>query len=211
MDLFPKDYKKNNLPAANLGFGAGFLEFLKNLKNKLFPGSGNFSANSRIKEALLRLGVIISSAALVLVLLLWGGLFFYKKSLASQIGDLKRQQSEIFSAGDKELAAKIVALDKGASLAQALLKNHIYASGVFDKLAAATIPRVQWRSFDLSVKDRSLVLNGFSADYSNLAKQMIALEEGGFFNIKITNIALDKTGGVGFMAAFNFDPRILQK
>ncbi len=211
MDLFPKDYKKNDssLPAANSGSTA--ISWLKNLKNKLAAGSGNWAVPSRAKETLLRLGVILSGVALLLVLLLWGGLFFYAKSLPIQISDLKRQQSEVFSAKDKEAAVKIVDFDKGAALTQSLLKNHIYSSNIFDKLAAVTMPRVQWQSFNLSVKDSSIVLKGLAADYTILAKQMLALERDALANVKISNISLDKAGGVGFTASGNFDPKILQK
>ncbi|MBU4142663.1 hypothetical protein KJ590_01535 [Patescibacteria group bacterium] len=220
MDLFPKDYKRNDLVSPAVEPGVGATSFLKNLKNKFFAGfgqaklgfgNGNFSLPSKTKETFLRMGVIISGAALVVVLLLWAGLFFYQKSLFGQINDLKKQQSEIFSAEDKAMAAKIVDFNKGATLAQQLLKNHIYSSAIFSQLAAATLPRVQWRSFDLAVNDNSAALKGLAADYATLAKQILALNEAGFSNIKISNILLDKIGGVGFAAAFNFDPKILLK
>lgn len=211
MDLFPKDYKKNGFPPMAAVSESGFSGFLKNAKDKLAAGKDSLSANSRVREALSRLGMILASTALVLALLLWGGLYFYKNSLVSQINDMRKRQAEIFSAEDKELAAKIADLDERANLAQALLKNHVYASGVFDKLASATVPRVQWRSFGLSVKDRGLSLSGFSADYANLAKQILSLKESGFSDVKISGIALDKSGGVSFSAGMNFDPKILQK
>lgn len=220
MDLFPKDYKRKNLSFPAAASHAGGRAFFQNLKNKFSAGfgqakpgfgNGNFGVPSKAKETFLRLGAILSGAALVTVLLLWAGLFFYQKSLNRQIADLKKQQSEIFSVEDKALAAKIVDFNQGATLAQALLKNHIYSSEIFSQLAAATLPRVQWRSFDLAVSDNSAALKGLAADYAALAKQILALSEAGLANIKISNILLDKIGGVGFAAAFNFDPKILLK
>lgn len=210
MDLFPKDYKKNNSPPITPGSAPGAFSFLKGAKDRI-AGGGNINLSSRVTEVILRLGMIISIGAFFLVLVLWGGLYFYERVLIGQISSLKKQQAEVFSVQDKEIAAKIVALDKSAAIALTLLKNHVYVSELFNKLAAATVPRVQWQSFDLSVKERSLALKGFSADYATLAKQILALSEEGFLNVKVTNIALDKTGGVSFMAAFNFDPKILQK
>ncbi len=211
MDLFPKDYKKNgSLPSAT-NSGPTAILWLKNLKNKLAMSSGNLAFMSRAKETFLRLGAILSSAALVLVLVLWGGMFFYKKSLVSQISDLKKQQSEVFNAKDKELAAKIVDLDKGAALTQALLKNHIYSTHIFNKIASSTMPSVQWKSFDLSVPDSKVGLKGLASNYATLAKQLLALEEENFSNMEVSNIAVDRAGGVSFMVFFNFDPKVLQK
>ena len=214
MDLFPKDYKRSgsSAPLADSASRSNsFLSKLKNIKNKLAGGVGNFASWCKIKDIVLRLGVILSAAALVIVLLLWGGLAMYGKSLTSQIDALKKKQAEVFSDKDIAAAGRIIAFDKGAMLVQNLLKSHLYPSSIFDQLAAATVPRVQWQSFAATIKDRSITANGFAADYSFLAKQMLALEEGGFSNIKISGIALDEAGGVGFAAAFNFDPKILQK
>jgi len=211
MDLFPKDYKKTGSVLSPDNSGGGLASFWEKIKNKLAFGNGQLALPSKTRETFLRLGVIISGAALVLILLLWAGLFFYKNSLNNQIKDLARQQAEVFGAKDKEIAAKIVDFDKGAALAQALLKNHIYASNLFDKLAAVTLPRVQWRSFDLAAKENKVAMKGLAADYATLARQILALEGEGFSNVEIGNISLDKTGGVSFSAAFNFDPKLLQK
>ncbi len=210
MDLFPKEYKKNGFsPTMNrLSSGMGFS--WADLRSKFF-GGGFSSVSSSAKETLARLGVILSTGVFLLVLLLWSGLIFYGRSLTAQIGNLKKEQAAVFSAEDKEMAAKIVNFDENVSLLRVLLKNHIYSSAIFDKLASLTLPRVQWRTFNLSVKDSGLVMDGLAADYATLAKQMLALEEGGFTNLKISNISLDRTGAVAFTAAFNFDPKILQK
>ncbi|MBU2265098.1 hypothetical protein KJ784_02860 [Patescibacteria group bacterium] len=211
MDLFPKDYKKNGFSHSSANSGPGATSSLKNFKDRISSGNKVFFISSNTKETLARLGVILIVGALGLVLLLWGGLIFYGKSLAAQISDLKKKQAEIFSVEDKKMAAKIVNFDENAVLIQSLLKKHIYSSAIFDKLSLVSLPRVQWRSFDLLVESNRVALKGFSADYATLAKQMLALEEEGFTNLKISNILLDKTGLVSFMAAFNFDPKILQK
>ena len=217
MDLFPKDYKKNGSTFPSAGNTAGpvaFLLKLKNIKNKLAAGIGGSRSPysfGKIKETALRLGTIFSGVILAIVLLLWGSLALYGKSLNSQIDALKKKQVAVFTDKDIDLAAKIVAFDKGALLVQGLLKSHLYASNLFDKLAAATLPRVQWQSFDASTKDKIINVNGLAADYSSLAKQILALKEEGFSNVKVSGISLDKTGGVQFSASFNFDSKILQK
>jgi len=215
MDLFPKDYKKNDAvtvpPTGDKPSLASVLNKAKEKLSSFKQSSSELSLAPKAKGTLLRLGVIVSGGALILSLLLWGSLVIYKNVLTGQINDLKKKQSEVFNEKDKEIAAKIVELEKGSVLVQGLLKTHLYASGAFDKLAETTIPRVQWQSFDLGVADRIINLKGFSADYATLAKQILALDEGGFTNVKIGNISLDKSGGVGFSATFNFDSKILQK
>src|SRR3989338_373381 len=213
MDLFPKDYKKNSSSMPAAGNAAEPMTFLSKLKNKFSAGigGGRSVSLSKVKDTALRLGTIFGGVILAIVLLLWASLALYEKSLNSQINALKKKQAAVFTDKDIDMAAKIVAFDKGALLVQGLLKSHFYTSNLFDKLAAATLPRVQWQSFDMSTKDKTINVNGLAADYSSLAKQILALKESGFSNAKISNISLDKTGRVGFSASFNFDPQILQK
>lgn len=211
MDLLPRDYKKSDSAFSPANPASGPNSLLTGLKDRISGDGANRFSSLKMREVLLRLASIISWAALILILLLWGGLYFYQQSLNGQINDLKRQQAEVFSAKDKETAIKIVDFDRGMTLTQELLKKHIYSSAIFDSLAAVTLPRVQWLSFDFIVKDGTLNLKGLAGDYSTLAKQMLALQEGGFSNVKVSNIGLDKVGGVSFAAIFNFDPKILLK
>lgn len=205
VDLFPKEYKtKEGVNGANIGPSNS--------------GSGKFSLKSidiskvaELGQSLSRFGLVLCGILFVISLALWGGLTYYKKSLVNQIADLKDRQSKVFSANDKALAAKIIDLQKSSDSAKGLLSSHIFISGVFDKIAAVTLPRAQWQSINLSAADRTVKLTGIAANYSVLAKQMLALGEGGFSNVAITGIKLDKLGGVSFGASFNFDPKILYK
>lgn len=166
---------------------------------------------SKAKGTLMRLGVILSFSIFALVLVLWGSLAIYKSVLTGQVNELKKQQSEIFNDNDKEMATKIVDFEKASVSLQSLLKSHLYASNLFDKLAAATVPRVQWKEFDLTVQGNIVNVQGFSANYTTIAKQILALSDAGFLSVNVSNISMEKTGGVGFDVVFNFDPKILQK
>jgi len=218
MDLFPKDYKKSETTIPMGTEKPSLTSILKKIKDRFLAlksssssGGGSMAIVVKAKGTLLRLGVILSSVAFFLILVLWGSLTIYKNVLTGQINDLKKKQAEVFNEKDKEAATKIVDFETTSALVQGLLKTHLYASNVFDELAAATVPRVQWQSFNTVVKDSSINVKGFSADYATLAKQILALADGGFLNVVVSNIAMDKSGGVGFGATFNFDPKILQK
>jgi len=213
MDLFPKDYKKNETEIPSAGAVLSLSAIFNKIKDGFSSlGSGEkLSAISKAKGTLMRLGVVLSSGVFVVVLLLWGSLIIYKSVLTGQINDLKKKQAEVFNDKDREIAVKIIDLETASALVQVLLKTHLYSSNAFDKLAAATVPRVQWQSFDLTIQDKKISVKGFSADYATLAKQILALADGGFTNVSVSNILMDKNGGVGFSAIFNFDSKILQK
>ncbi len=166
------------------------------------PAAGNF---------FLRVGMILGAIILILLLLSWGGLKFYQSSLVSQTQNLKEQESKVFSIKDKELVVQMMDFESGAKLISNLLKNHVYTSEILDKLATSTLPQVQWVSYGLDVINRRITLRGRAANYSVLAKQILALQDSGFSNVAVSSIALDKVGGVSFGVNFEFDPKIIQK
>jgi len=216
MDLFPKDYKRKEIETPVAEAKPSLASILAKVRARIAGlrsggGGGTLAVSAQTKGALMKLGIVLSSAAFALVLVLWGSLAVYKNVLTNQVNELKKKQAEVFNDSDKSIATKIIGLEKTSVLVQGVFKSHVYTSGIFDKLAAVTVPRVQWRSFDLAVVDNRLNLKGFAADYATLAKQMMALSDGGFSNVVISNISMDKAGGVGFGATFNFDPKILQK
>jgi len=202
MDLFPKEYKQKEGISGPSFNGSKFASFKKK--------PINFSNFSDLKAPFLRISLVASIFLLVIILLLWGGLIFYKKTLNNKISDTKEQQSKVFSQEDRELANKIIYLDKSAALVQKLLKSHVYTSEIFSTLASTTISQVQWRSLSISIKEKTISAKGLAANYSILAKQILALEEG-FLGVRISDILLDKLGGVSFTANFGFEPKLIQK
>jgi hypothetical protein len=202
MDLVPKEYKQKALNAG----GGGLSKF--NVPSVSQWKSG-FSEETR--NAFMKYGVLVGFVLLALVLLAWGGLKFYQKSLLKQSAGLQEQYAKVFSAQDKTTASQIIDFQKKGAKLQQLLKSHLYTSESFNILAAATLPQVQWQSYDLSVETRKVSLKGLAVSYFILAKQMLALEEAGFSGIEISGITLDNAGGVAFGVSFNFDPKILQK
>lgn len=204
MDLVPKEYKQKK--AGILGAVAGKPAF--SLGKFSLPKLTNLSA---MGGNFLRAGIILGAAILFLLLLGWAGLKFYQSSLVSQIQNLQEQQSQVFPIKDRELVADITDFESGAKLIQDLFKNHVYTSEILDKLAASTLPQVQWESYGLDVKSRKITLKGRAANYSVLAKQILALQESGFSQVSVSSIALDKVGGVSFGMNFEFDPKIIQK
>lgn len=196
MDLVPKEYGQKESEAGFAGKKSG-------LSLSRVP----LDFSSEKKNGLLKAGVILAALVFVLSCLLWGGLKFYQKSLAEQIDSIRAKQDQIFQAKDKELARSIIDFESGAALIQNLLKNHIYTSEILEKLSALTLPQVQWQTYSLDVKTKSLLVKGRAANYSVVAKQMLAFKEGGFFDVAVSGINMDRTGGVSFQLQAGFDPK----
>lgn len=200
MDLVPKEYRQkpgveNSKPSSGLGKLS-----LPKFSHWELP-SGSF----------LRGLTILAGVILALLLLGWGGLAYYEKSLNEQISALKDKQSKVFSSDDKQLVVQMNDFEIGATLLQDILKNHIYVTGLLDAIATSTLTQVQWNSFGLNVRPRGVNLNGSAANYSILAKQILALQNGGFSKVVVSGINLGKAGGVDFSVGFEFNQKIIQK
>lgn len=196
MDLVPREYKQKEGEA---GFSA------KKANLSLRKISLDFPPEKA--DSLFKAGVVLAALVFVLSCLLWGGLRFYQKSLIEKIDSIRAKQDQIFQAKDKELARSIIDFESGATLIQNLLKNHIYTSEILEKLSALTLPQVQWQTYSLDVKTKSLLVKGRAANYSVVAKQMLAFKEGGFFDVAVSGINMDRTGGVSFQLQAGFDPK----
>ena len=193
MDLVPKEYKQK--------LGADSRKPPFSLDKLSLSKLSNLSA--AVGGAFLKTGIISALAVLILLCSGWAGLKFYQNSIPGQIQDLKERQSKIFSSQDKELVVKIAGLENAAAAIQTLLKSHVYTSEILEKLAASTLPRVQLESYGLDVKGGKIILKGRAANYSVLARQILAFQEAGFLKVAVSEIALDKVGGVSF--GLNFE------
>ena len=179
------------------------------IKNALLDTKGaGFSL-----DKFLKIGIISAAALILISLAAWSGFKIYENWADKKIQDLRAEQAAVFSANDKLEADKILAVENNAAALQSLLKTHIYTSEFFDRLAKYTLPRVQWKSCSLDSRKGIVIMGGQASDYSMLAKQLLAFEaeEVGFKNIKLSNVSLDKTGGVNFSLNFEIDSKKLQK
>lgn len=191
MDLIPKENKKNN----------GGVIIRPSLDSGLV----------KLKVLLSSRGLLISALiALVLVAAGWAGMRIYERYLSKKIEAVKEKTATTFSAEDQALAKKIVDLQRRAVWLEGLLKSHIYTSGPLDKLAGATLPQVQWLDYSLNVEAKTLTLKGRAADYSVVARQLLALAEAGFSLIELPAVTLDKIGGVSLGVNLKFDPKMIQ-
>ncbi len=196
MDLVPREYKQNN--------------FL----NQTEPNKGGFSAvglkDKIAVEKSIKIFALLGFLILVLLILGWGGLKLYQIKLQKDIASLKDAYGQFFSQEEKAQAEKIVDWQSRLTVLTDLWKSHTYGSNVLASLGAATLPKVQWQSFDLDVANRKVSLKGLAGNYETIAKQILAFQEEKFSKIKVADIKLDKTGGVSFSVTFEFSAKLLQ-
>lgn len=195
MDLIPKTSKNQ--------IGGGF---------EKVAGAGSqglFSVFSRI--SFFKITMLAAGLLLVISLASWAGLKIYTAADIKEIEKIKAEETTVFGQTDQELASFIIGTEKSAQALQGLLKSHIYASEIFEKLGKATLLRVQWESCDIEIETQMVSLRGRAADYSILAQQYLALKQAGFKNLKISGIALNKLGGVTFGLNLEFEPEIIHK
>ncbi len=197
MDLVPKEYRQKDAQVI-LGKKPAF---------SLNKASLNLSGEK--KDSLLKAGVVLTALVFVLACALWAGLSVYEKSLGVKIQDTQAKQDKIFAAKDKEAAKSIIDFGTGATLIQTLLKNHIYSSSALEQIKISTLPQVQWQSLSLDVKKRSLILKGRAANYSTLARQILAFQEDGFIDVTTSGITLDKSGGIAFQIEAGFEQKLI--
>ena len=195
MDLAPRDYKRINNQVDS------FAE----------KESESILGFSRMEEISLKKWIIGVFIMVVVSFLAYGGLKFYEKSVSSQISDLKNQQAAIWGQQDKNLVEKLINFQQSVDMIQELIKSHRYSSGLISALAAATLPQIQWESFDANTESNQLILRGRAANYKVLALQLLAFEKDqDWGDPKVSGIALDKKGSVGFLLNISFDSRLLR-
>jgi len=159
-----------------------------------------------------KIGILIF-ALLILSLLAYGGLFFLKGSLDSQLADLHNQIDELDKQKDEKFEKEVMSLEKALKSLKTILKNHFYWSNLVSKLGSLAVPQITFLSLDGRLeKDGSvnLILDGRSPGYTYLAKQMVSFSQDDLvLDVKVSEIALSTEGGIEFTLNINFLKEVL--
>lgn len=145
-------------------------------------------------------GIIL--VLLILSLLVYGGLLIYKKSLTQERNNLDKKISDLESKRDSKLENAIYKSDKKLISVENLFKNHFYWSNVFVKIEQLVVPRAYFTDAKTNIVDASvsLILTGKSNTYTDLAKQMVSLEEDALVEkIELSDIKSNEGGGIEFV------------
>lgn len=150
---------------------------------------------------------------LLLSLVSYLALFFANQSLNRERASLETEVKSLEQARDLDLETQVSQLQKRIKIFQNLLEGHLYPSRLFTLIEELTIPQVQFNSFNADLENHKLNLEGRTASYSFLAKQLTVLEQDERIKtVETSNIALrSEAGGVGFNLLLEFDPKILKQ
>ncbi|GAF89241.1 unnamed protein product, partial [marine sediment metagenome] len=136
----------------------------------------DYKAKTGLSTIFPKIGILIL-VLLILSLLAYGGLFFLKGSLDSQLADLQNQIDELDEQKDEKFEKEVISLEKTLTSLKTILKNHFYWSNLVSKLGSLTVPQITFSSLDGRLEEDgsiSLILDGKSPGYTYLAKQMVS-------------------------------------
>lgn len=143
------------------------------------------------------LWLVLSIAFLILVILVCFGLWGYKENLAEEKANLGNQLAQLNKQRDLELEANFSGLKEGVEDLKKVLKNSVYPSRLLKMLEELTLPQVQFTSLDVDFTQAALNLDAESANYTTLAKQIIAFEEDERIEeVDVSGVGLDMAGRV---------------
>ena len=150
----------------------------------------------------------------ILSLLFYGGLFLYQSNLKKNLESIESEILIMDSRRDAELEGQILNTDKRINLLKDLFQNHLYWTGIFEKLEELTIPEVYFSKAKLTLSSGKLEVNveGSSRTYSNLARQMVSFQEDSSVEkVNVSGISLDEEKGIRFNLLIIFSKNILLK
>lgn len=156
---------------------------------------------------------------IILELGIYGGLFYWRQSVRTQVDGLQREITEI----DKQIAAskdnlKLAVRDQGAlSNFSDLLQKHLYWSQVLQELGKVALKTATFLSVEASSDTDKFVITGKVASYAELGKVLLGLETSeNFSKVELVTSGrkaeADPTAsGLGFSIAVNFKHPLIIK
>ena len=141
---------------------------------------------------------------------LLGGVFFYKRIVAGEIGELKVSLKRLEADFEPTLLSEFIQTADAINTAKDLLSRHRASSKIFKFLEENTLDSVQFGGFSFAAKEAKLTLTGQAESYTALALQSTVFETNSMVKkVVFSNLGLTDKGGVKFSAALDFDPAII--
>lgn len=137
------------------------------------------------KRSALRWPLIFLISIILSVGLLYGLLSVISERLNSQIKDQKEALNNAEQRIKGEFAKNIRQVESKLSLLEKLIDSHILWTALFALLEDETLEKVQFESFNASLKEKKIKLSGLTQDFGYLASQVLQLRE----SKKIKNVA----------------------
>jgi len=159
--------------------------------------------------------LIASIFILFIVLLGTGGLYFYQKSLNSNLANMQQSLATDENSFEPSKITELQVLDKRLNAANEILSNHIAVTPIFTELQNITMQTVRFTKFTYDLgTDKSdnidIHMSGVAIGYRSLALQSDLLaQDKNFINPVFSNLTLDNSGNVTFDLDFSVLPSFL--
>jgi hypothetical protein len=156
--------------------------------------------------------LILSIFILFVVLLGTGAFYFYKSSVAKNIGDMQTSLNLAQNSFEPSKITELQLLDKRLNAATEILSKHIATTPIFDELGKITMHTVRFTkfSYDLGTNKDGKVdikMSGIAVGYRSVALQSdLFAQDKNFINPFFSNLTLDNSGNVIFDLEFSVDP-----
>ena len=112
------------------------------------------------------------------VLFVYLGLAFgYETFLRSSIEKVKGELGSLSAQVTEAQRADLITLYSQVTNIKDLLENHTLTSQVFILFETLTSQKVKYTTFDLSIPDREVSIEGLAATYEDLVSQLVLFEE----------------------------------
>ncbi|MBI2063355.1 MAG: hypothetical protein HYT61_03940 [Candidatus Yanofskybacteria bacterium] len=151
--------------------------------------------------------LVLSFIVLALFLGIYFGLVFYKQSLLSTLSSIDKQLSDFEKSRDKHTETKLLDLNQQLAVVNPLIGSHLLLSEAFTKIQSLVQPQVQFKSINVDVLGKKILITALAANYTTIARQIAS-----FYTIdSVTDIILNKvqsqpTGQVELTMQLFFKP-----
>ena len=155
------------------------------------------------------IGFFISLLLLLLSAGVFGGLYFYKKSLRTEIDSAAASLELAKKAFDENLIAELNRLNSSINVAKILFNEHQATSQIFKLIGDFTLKDVSFSNFSYNFNGKSAVvsMNGEAKSYANVAIQAKMFEESDFIDkVIFSGLSLKGAGKVSFNVELSFNP-----
>ncbi len=170
-------------------------------------------ASTDKKGLSINLFVLFSTTLFILSIGLAVSAYVYQSILVKDLEAKKASLAKSQKQFEPELIKKIARFDSRLSIANSLVKNHLYPSSIFDLISRTTLKTVRFRDFSFSSlgKDKiSVSMKGQAQSFASVALQADAFaEEKLFKNAVISDFSLDSSGVVSFSFSGTVDASVV--
>lgn len=149
---------------------------------------------------------------LIVVFVVYGGLNFYNQSLENKVNDIDAVLISNNANRDKAKEEKILSVREKLIQAKNLLNEHPLWSEGFKKIQNLTLPSVQFKNINITLKEKKIEFSATAPDFITIARQGANfLSEPSIEDIQINQLKALPSGNVEFSMKLEINPTTFLK